>query len=198
MPSLPAREALQIRPIGPASADDLGALLATDKSADGCWCMWFITSVKAYHAARGDGNRSRSRELMGASRHPMGLVAYLDGEAVGWCAVGPRSRYARAIATPSYKGRDPAEDERVWLIPCLFVRKDQRGSGIGDSLVRAALALAAENGAEAVEAFPHAGTKHRGADTQVGFEPLFARCGFSPLRRPSETRVVMRAETSRR
>ena len=63
----------------------------------------------------------------GSARHgepdPVGLIAYDDGAPVGWCAVGPRARYERAVNTPTLKGRDPAEDASVWLVPCFFVRE---------------------------------------------------------------------------
>jgi GNAT superfamily N-acetyltransferase len=187
---------MEIRPVDSTSVGDLGRLFGTDRSAAGCWCMWFIIRVKDYHAAGGSGNEASFRRLLGASEHPMGLVGYQGGEPVGWCAVGPRSRYARAIKTPTYGGRDPLEDDSIWLIPCLFVRKDRRQSGLAEPLVNAAVGLAGESGAVAVEAFPLSGTGRRHTDTQVGFETVFLRCGFVPIGRPSSSRVMMRLELS--
>jgi hypothetical protein len=42
------------------------------------------------------------------SRTTSGLVAYLDGEPVGWCAVEPRNSYPRLLL----KTRVPWEGER--------------------------------------------------------------------------------------
>lgn len=56
------------------------------------------------------GNRELFRALVAGSDEPVGLLAYRDGEGVGWCAAGPRTRFARALGVPSFKGRDPAED----------------------------------------------------------------------------------------
>jgi GNAT superfamily N-acetyltransferase len=100
----------------------------------------------------------------------------------------------RAIKTPTYHGRDPAEDGSVWLLPCLFVRSDARASGIGGELIKAAVALASEHGARAVEAFPLVGSKRHSRDTQVGFEPVFSSCGFEVIARPSSSRVLMRRD----
>jgi GNAT superfamily N-acetyltransferase len=185
---------MEIRPIDSDSVDDLSDLFCTDKGAAGCWCTWFIIPVKEYHAAGGDGNRARFCELVASSKQPPGLIAYLDDEPVGWCAVGPRSRYVRAIRTPTYKGRDPDEDDDVWLLPCLFVRKEARKSGLSEQLVGSAVRLAKECGAVAIEAFPYAGRERRSKETQVGFEAVFARCGFAVIGRPSASRVVMRLE----
>jgi GNAT superfamily N-acetyltransferase len=187
---------MEIRPVDSTSVGDLGKLFGSDRSAAGCWCMWFIIRVKDYHAAGGSGNEASFRELLAASEHPMGLIGYEGGEPVGWCAVGPRSRYARAIKTPTYTGRNPDEDDDVWLIPCLFVRKEARSSGLTDQLVEAAIGLARERGAIAVEAFPLSGTERRRVDTQVGFETVFSRRGFVPIGRPSSSRVMMRLELS--
>jgi hypothetical protein len=185
---------LDIRPADASSIPDLAALFSSDKATAGCWCMWFIIPVKAYHAAGSTGNRAAFSALAAASPQPMGLIAYRDDTPVGWCAIGPRSRYARAIKTPTYAGRDPAEDDGVWLIPCLFLRKEARKAGHSEALVRAATRLARDHGATAVDCFPLSGPQRRSYDTQVGFESVFARCGFSPLRRPSDARVVMRLQ----
>jgi GNAT superfamily N-acetyltransferase len=187
--------ALAIKAVNSDLVDDVGRLFATDRTTARCWCMWFIIPVKEFHAAGSEGNRAAFCELTAESDLPPGLLAYQDGEPVGWCAVGPRSRYVRALKTPTYRGGETADDERVWLTPCFFVRKEARGRGVSRALLQAAVALAKEHGATAVEAFPYAGTTRRsGNDLQVGFESLFASCGFTVIRTPSPSRVVMRRE----
>jgi hypothetical protein len=185
---------MEIKPVSSDLVEDLGTLFCADKETAGCWCMWFIIPVKEYHAAGGDGNRAGFSRLLAWSEKPMGLLGYRNDEPVGWCAVGPRSRYVRAIKTPTYKGRDPDEDDDVWLLPCLFVRREARKSGLSEQLVRSAVRLAKECGAVAVEAFPYSGPKRRTKETQVGFEAVFSRCGFAIIGRPSASRVVMRLE----
>jgi GNAT superfamily N-acetyltransferase len=184
---------LTIRAVTSQLIPDLGKLFSTEPVTDRCWCMWFIIPVKEYHAADGEGNRASFCELADSSNLPLGLLAYQDGEPVGWCAVGPRSRYVRALKTPTYRGGDAREDSDVWLAPCFFVRKDARRKGITRALLESAVRLAKENGAVAIEGFPHLRTKGRSsADMQVGTEALFLACGFEMIRRPSTSRVVMR------
>ena len=184
-----------VRPLDAALLPALGALFDGDGTTRGCWCMWFIVPVREYHAAGRDGNRAAFLDRMDRSPEPFGLVALRDGEAVGWCAAGPRERYVRAIRTPTFSGRDPAEDGSVWMVPCFFVRRDARGRGVALALLEAAVSAARAHGAPAIEGFPFAGPARRsGGDTQVGVEPLFASCGFAPVRRPSGNRVVMRLE----
>ena len=175
--------------------DDVAELFCTDKITNDCWCMWFIIPVKEFHAAGSEGNRVRFCQLVASSEQPLGLLAYEDGEPVGWCAVGPRSRYVRALKTPTYRGGEEGEDSDTWLVPCFLVRKDIRGHGVSRALLEAAVDLAKENGATAIEGFPFSGSKRRsGGDIQVGFESLFSSCGFEVIRTPSTSRVVMRRE----
>ena len=177
---------------------DVGTLFGTDRAANGCWCMWFIIPVKDYHAGGREKNRRRFCELVQSCTEPVGLLAYLNDCPVGWCAVGPRARYIRAIRTPTFKERDASEDGVVWLVPCFFVRADARHAGVSRALLERAVSLAEEHGAIAIEGFPYAGSKRRsGGDIQVGVEPVFASCGFSVLRRPSDSRVVMRRDLKR-
>lgn len=190
--------ALTIEAVTSDLIDDVGRLFSADKLADKCWCMWFITPVKDFHAVGHEGNRARFCELVANSDQPPGLLAYQNGEPVGWCAVGPRSRYVRALKTPTYSGGEVRKDSDIWLVPCFFVRKDARGAGVSRALLEAAVNLAKDNSATAIEGFPNSGTKRRSSgEIQVGFESLFSACGFKVIRTPSTSRVVMRRELKR-
>jgi len=101
---------------------------------------------------------------------------------VGWCACGPRSRYAVAVGRSPLIGGPRAEDETVWLIACLFVRPTHHGFGVTHALVRAAVALARGEGAVAIEGWPIAATIQKSADAFLGREPLFRELGFMPGR----------------
>lgn len=183
---------LTIQPLTNDRIDDLGWLFSTDNIAEDCWCMWFIIPVKDFHAAGRAGNRVSFSDLATKSDLPLGLLAYQDGEPVGWVAVGPRERYVRAVKTPTYRGGDAAESG-VWMTPCFFIREDKRGAGVGRALLEGAVQLARENGAVAVEGFPNAGKKSS-SDPQVGFAVVFSACGFQVVRTPSASRVVMRLD----
>lgn len=184
------------RPLTSDRTSDLDALFASDPVADRCFCMWFIIPVKAFHEAGREGNRAGFAGLAASDSFPLGLVAYDGKQPVGWCAVGPRDRYLRAMSGPTLKQRDRSEDATVWLVPCFFIRPEARGSGVATALLQAAVEHARKHGATAIEGFPLAGDKRRsgGSDFQTGVEPLFADCGFEPVARPSDNRVIMRLE----
>lgn len=170
------------------------SLFESDAATAGCFCMWFIIPVAEYHSGGAERNRELFREVAHSSPDPIGLLAYEDGEPVGWCAAGPRERYDRALRIPSFRGRDSSEDQSVWLVPCFFIAKQARRQGVAKALLEEAVVMAQEAGAKAIEGFPFATGAKLGKDPMVGAEAIFEACGFQPTRRPSKTRVVMRRE----
>ena len=156
--------------------------------------MFFISSNKEAQAGWWGGNRVAFEELAATSRVPMGLLAYEDGIPVAWAAVGPRSRFQRAIGPRNtmLKGRDPAEDDDVWFVPCFFVRVGHRRGGLTRALLDAAVELARQHGATAEEGFPLAADNPTKLDGYYGREHVFAESGFACIANPTPKRVVMR------
>ena len=86
-----------------------------------------------------------------------GLVAYLDGEPVGWCAVEPRTAYPRLLLKTRVPWDGRAEDkadESVWAVTCFVTRAGFRRRGVSRALARAAVGFARERGARALEGYP--------------------------------------------
>ena len=144
----------------------------------------------------GGGNRRRFASMAASGPAPMGVLASVGEESVGWCACGPRGRYTAAIAGRSslLADRPRAEDDAVWLVACLFVDPGHRAAGIALPLLRAAVTLARDEGATAVEAWPLATGVRRRGEEHVGREGVFARLGFACIERPSADRALMRLE----
>ena len=192
-----ARARIRIVPVTDDAVADAEAFFGTSPESAGCFCQWFIIPVAEYHAGGATENRRRFRELIDSSESPVGLLAYADEEVVGWCAAGPRSRYARALRVPSFKGRDKAEDDDVWLVPCFYIHKDHRRKGVSTALLDGAVELARKHAARAIEGFPFARGAKLGRESMVGVESVFEACGFVESRRPSASRVVMRLDIAR-
>src|SRR5882724_2239622 len=79
-----------------------------------------------------------------------GLVAYLDGEPVGWCAVEPRTAYPRLLRKTRVPWAGRAEektDDSVWAVTCFVIRTGFRRRGISRALARAAVDFARARGA---------------------------------------------------
>jgi len=190
---------LLTRPLGHDDLGDLATLLQAERNTRACWCMAFCASRAQFAVGwLTGGNRRRFEAMASGIGPPMGLLASMAGETVGWCACGPRSRYTVAVGGRSrlLQGLDRKEDEAVWLLPCLFVRAENRRQGVTYGLIRAAVELAREQGARAIEGWPTAGSARSPSEGFVGRQSVFEELGFRCVARPDPQRVIMRLELS--
>lgn len=183
--------------------DELGKVLRGSWGAS-CWCMYPRLTDAQTRDLPGPGSpnqrRRKAMTKLSRRRRAPGLLAFEGDEPVGWIAIAPRSELARIEAS---RATPRLDDQDVWVIPCVTVRKTARGRGVALALIRAAVAYAIEKGAQAVEAYPRAGTKRTGDDNAYfGTEPLFCRAGFRVVRKPLKNiprnwipRVTMRAKS---
>jgi GNAT superfamily N-acetyltransferase len=186
---------LEFHPLTGDRWDDLVALFGPRGACAGCWCMWWRMPSREFEAGKGAGNRAALRRLV-RSGEPPGILAYADGEAVGWCAVGPREVFPRLEGSRILKRVD---DEDVWCVPCLFVARGRRRRGVSTALVRAALTYAASWGARIVEAYPKdAADEQVDAFVWTGLASTFRSAGFEEVARRSPTRPIMRARAKGR
>jgi GNAT superfamily N-acetyltransferase len=163
-------------------------------ASNGCWCMYWRIGPRYHERPRADNKRDL-REFA-ASGRPPGLLAF-DGElAVGWCELAPRTELAWLAHA---RFLQPPDDLPVWSIPCFFVRRAYRGSGVMRALIHGAADVAMAAGAPALEAYP--------VDTTVpghtrnlfpGVASAFTQCGFEVILRQKPDRPVMRKQLSPR
>jgi GNAT superfamily N-acetyltransferase len=128
-----------------------------------------------------------------------GLVAYLEGEPVGWVAVEPRPEYPKLRTSRiPWAGRDEdRDDDGVWAVTCFVVRKGYRGRGLTYPLARATIDFARERGARALEAYPmitQPGKVITWGELHVGARQVFEDAGFEEISHPTARRVVMRID----
>jgi GNAT superfamily N-acetyltransferase len=129
-----------------------------------------------------------------------GLVAYLDGEPVGWCAVEPRTAYPRLLLKTRVPWAGRAEDKTdagIWAVTCFVTRAGFRRRGVSRALARAAVDFARQRGARAVEGYPmitQPGQEITWGELHVGSRSIFAAAGFAEISRPTLRRVVMRID----
>jgi GNAT superfamily N-acetyltransferase len=186
---------IAVQPVGPTGIDALGELFGSARTTRHCWCMSFCTSRAGFVLGWFGGGNRRRFEAMAEGESPMGVLASLAAIPVGWGACGPRSRYLGDSPSlhPLLGPRPRTEDETVWLLPCLFVRVGYRGQGVSHALVVAAISLARQHRAIAIEAWPSS-RDSISTDAFVGREELFADLGFHCVARPTPGRAVMRMD----
>jgi GNAT superfamily N-acetyltransferase len=186
--------------VEPATASrwrDVETVFATRGDPARCWCQWFFTGADAGPAAAG-ANREALRAQV-ESEPPPGVLAYRDGEPVGWCAVAPRPGYGRLRRSEVLRGAPPGEfdDPRIWSVTCLVVRVGFRRQGVAAALLEGAVALSRAGGAAVVEGYPvDVLVRTRASAAELFHGPLstFLAAGFREVRRPRPARPVVRLE----
>lgn len=198
-------DGLRIRPANEASWEELQAVFGTRGSGALCQCQRYkLLPKESFGSFPAEERALRLREQTNCDDPPAestsGLVAYLDGEPVGWCAVEPRSAYfglARVFRVPWEGRNEDRTDDGVWAVTCVFIRAGFRRRGISRSLIQAAVEHARTCGARALEGYPmttQPGTLITLDEIHVGSRSIFADAGFTEVSHPTLRRVVMRID----
>ena len=182
--------ALTFAPLTPDRWNDLETLFGERGAYSGCWCMWWRCTRREFEQKGNEGNRRAFREIVRRGDVP-GILAYRQGQPVGWCSIAPRSTYPSLLRSPVLR---PTDDEPAWSIVCLFVAKGFRGRGIARRLARAAVGHVRRQGGRLVEAYPTdpRGRRLDAVSSYMGTPDLFETAGFREHSRPSAARIIMR------
>jgi GNAT superfamily N-acetyltransferase len=174
------KAALEIHPLTPERLPDLAALFGQGGDPKWCWCSFFRLRNVDFKGATATSNRGvleRAVTTTAADGRAPGLVAYRDGEAIGWVSLGPRDDYARL---QSSRVLAPIDEQPVWSIVCFVVARSARQQGVAIALLDAAVAYAREHGATLLEGYPIEtdGQRVPAANVFKGTLGMFERAGF--------------------
>jgi len=183
---------LKFHPATPGRFDDIERLFGERGACGGCWCMAWRLRNKDWVAGKGAGNKRAFKKIVVAGGRP-GVLAYLRGEPVAWCAVAPRECYLFLQRSRVLK---PLDERPVWSISCLFVLKAYRRQGLSVRLLEAAVDFAGKQGAKIVEGYPFVPTMKKTPDPFLwtGVPSAYRKAGFSEVARRSKSRPIMRRE----
>ena len=198
-------EQITVVPANEARCEDLQTVFGSRGTAAICQCQRF-------KLAPGEAFKSFPPEERALRLHAQtncgvpgatstsGLVAHLEGEPVGWCAVEPRPAYEgllRVYRVP-WEGRaEDKTDDSIWAVTCLLTRAGFRRRGVSYGLARAAVDFARERGARALEAYPmltQPGEEITWGELHMGTPGIFAAAGLAEVNHPTPRRLVMRID----
>ena len=143
----------------------------------GCWCQaWRGSSAALGFSGPGANRDALEAQVIGGAFAP-GVMAYLSGEPVGWCGLGPRAAMPRLAKSRTIPAVDTLP---VWSVGCFVVRPGYRRKGVARALLAGAIEYARGMGAPGVEAYPIDPEGARVSTTQgfVGFTSMFESAGF--------------------
>lgn len=156
-----------------------------------CSCMrWRMTSAQFQHSTK--DQRVAALDDRVRDGVPVGVLAYVDGEPVGWCSVAPRETYA---ALERNRALARLDDAPVWSIVCFFVDSHFRRQGLTLELLRAAIGYALSEGAQIIEGYPvEPGSR---LYTYMGSPATFRQAGFREAATTTGGRLIMRYTAER-
>jgi GNAT superfamily N-acetyltransferase len=194
--------AIVVVPASAASWEDLQTIFGDRGEASRCQCQRYKLPPRESFASCAVEDRADRLRQQTDCGHPeaettSGLVAHLDGEPAGWCAVEPRTAYVgllRNNRVPWLGREEDKNDAGVWAVTCLFTRVGFRRRGVSRALACAAVPFARDRGARALEGYPMTTTNAISTELHVGTRGVFVDAGFSEVSRPSSRRVVMRID----
>ena len=192
-------------PANEASWDDLQTVLGARGDPSRCQCQRYrMLPRESWNSVGAEelGFRLRAQTDCGhaESHTTSGLVAYLDGKPVGWCAVAPRNAHPRLLRNTrvSWVGRaEDKSDDSVWAVTCFVTRTGFRRRGVSRALARASVDFARARGARALEGYPmitQPGQEITWGELHVGSRSIFEAAGFKEVSHPTLRRVVMRID----
>jgi GNAT superfamily N-acetyltransferase len=181
---------LEFHPLTAERWGDLERLFCERGACGGCWCMWWRLTHSEFMKQRGEGNRKALKNIVDSGKVP-GILAYIEDQPVGWCAIAPRETFSKLSRSRILK---PVDDKPVWSVVCFFIDKTFRRKGISVRLLKAAVEHAEEEGGRIVEGYPVEPGKGRTPDpfAYTGLSSAFRKAGFVEVERRSETRPIMR------
>ena len=187
-------------PANEAAWADVAAVFGVRGAAARCWCQRYkLAPGEAFVSCPPEDRAERLRDQTDAG-HPgshttSGLVAYAEGEPVGWCAVEPRMAYQGLVRNASMAAWTGREEDRaqpgVWAVTCVLVRAGHRRRGVSGALVQAAVEHARTAGARVLEGYPMTTGSAVSEELHPGVLRTFLDAGFVEVHRPSARRAVV-------
>lgn len=182
---------LRFEPLTKSNWNKFIELFGKNGAGAGCWCMYFRQSKSDHEEGKSEcTNQNRMKHLVW-NQKPTGIIGFYEEIPVAWCALSPREDFIRLQRSRVHK---PIDNKKVWSIPCTFVAKDFRKSGVSVELLKGAIQYAKTNGIEILEAYPTVPTQEKLPDSfaWIGLYKSFERAGFEIVDHKSKHRPMVR------
>ena len=176
---------LEFHPISIDRWADLTAFFERHGNTNYCWCTrWRLKSMQ-FKQLPAVERRNQLASLVQADI-PIGVLAYRQGKAVGWCSVAPRETYALLEGSTTLKRIDNLP---TWSVVCFFIDPGLRRQGLPVKLLRAAVSYAISQGAKIIEGYPVEPNK---SYRFMGSPSIFEQAGFREVGTAKNGRRIVR------
>ncbi|MCH9028511.1 MAG: GNAT family N-acetyltransferase [Bacteroidetes bacterium] len=152
--------------------------------------MYWRLKQSVLDAQKGNGNKRAMKKIIFSDNIP-GIIAYAEGEPIGWCSAAQREDFPRLANSRVLK---PVDEKPVWSVVCFFINRNYRKKGLSVALLNAVKKFVKSNGGKILEGYPIEPKKDKMPDAfaWTGLSAAFLKAGFKEVARRSETRPIMR------
>jgi GNAT superfamily N-acetyltransferase len=184
-------EDFKVQPVTKDNWNQFVELFGERGACANCWCMYYRLSKADFNSGKLNNGNKNSMQAIILNGKPAGLLGYLKEKPVAWCAFAPREDFIKLEKSRVHKRID---NKMVWSIPCFFIHKEYRNSGISGLLLQRAIEYAKSKAIKIIEAYPTIPTQEKLPDSfaWVGFYKTFERTGFKIVDRKSKNRPMVR------
>lgn len=146
---------------------------------------WRLTSAEYSRSTK--ASRIAALDDLVTAEIPVGVLAYLEGDPVGWVSVAPRETLG---ALERYRALARVDERPVWSVNCFFIDWRMRRQGVTLGLLNAAVAYARFQGATIIEGYSVA--PDASLYIYMGSPAAFRAAGFVDVTPAGRERLVMR------
>jgi GNAT superfamily N-acetyltransferase len=184
-------ERFEWKPLTPDTWADFELLFGATGACGGCWCMWWRLPRSQFNKQKGAANREAMKALVDSGQVP-GILAFVDGAVAGWCSVAPREEFPGLSRSRTLQ---PIDDQPVWSVVCLFVRREYRRQGLSVRMLKAAAEYVRSRGGRLVEGYAvdPKGPNAAAPFIWTGVTSAFQQAGFREVARPGARRIMRKA-----
>ena len=152
---------------------------------------WRLQKGERWDDLQGAPAKRRMKALVAAGK-AQGAIAFAGKEPVGWIAYGLRQDFPRLDRARTLACEDA---DRVWSLPCFFIKPGWRDQGVAGALLAHALKSLRRQGAKIAEGYPvnlKPGQRLPNAFAWTGTRSLFRDAGFELAGSAKTSKVRMR------
>ncbi len=184
------KQPLTFQPLQLKRWKDFEELFGARGACGGCWCMSWRLSRSVFDRQKGNANKKAMKNLV-TKNEQVGILAYIDGKPVGWCAIAPRDKFIKLENARVLKRID---NKPVWSITCFFIAKEFRRQGISVEILKGVIAYCRKKGVEVIEGYPIIPYSDNmpAAFAWTGILSSYTRAGFRVAKRWSKARPIVR------
>jgi GNAT superfamily N-acetyltransferase len=152
--------------------------------------MWWRLGRSEFNQQKGEGNKKALKKIVDAGETP-GIIAYAEGEPIGWCSFGPREVFPTLEHSRLLKRVD---NKKVWSVVCFFIAKQFRHRGVTLELLESIIEHVRRQGCKIVEGYPTEPKTGKTPDVfaYTGLASAFRKAGFTEVARRSDSRPIVR------